>query len=770
MATQLKVIQTFMKSLDTTNKKGSAAIDEAIRACSSFKNTQAVINKMVSDCKSYNAADKTNGWENFLLEKIGINLDNRDTGAITGSDAGGSKVKTAESIVPENISLKKFEGNSFKVNGYNLTVKLAGGGGKNATPKEITFNDLKNSDQKFIWQSLYTYWMNGGLDLVAQSYGNNFSFKSENKPDFNTLYIIFDNEDTSRRARTLSGPNTAKECKITPELHINMKFFSNLSGSSGGNSDGEAHYLDRTIAHELTHALMMDNVNYFFFLPQFIAEGTADLVTGIDDTRESFIIKLAKDSSLLKSYLNVNDTTSDSNYTYAAGYMFLRYLAKQASTQGKTFNNSTKNKSIVGGANDDTLKNSADNVTLTGGKGNNYFKNNGGNKVKILGGDGADQIYTYGSQTSINTGAGDDFVYLYKSASNVTLTAGTGNNEIHSVAQTARITTNSGNDYIWLYNSATKNTVHSGNGNDSIYSGAQVASINAGAGNDKIHLYSQAKNTTVNAGTGNDSIISYATNGIVYQYAKGDGNDTITGITAKDTLNISGSVYSTQASGNDLLVKVESGSLLLKGAKNTKFSIKGTLDGGNSSTTLTVTNSTKSPVNVGSTIKTIDATKRTTNVNIKGNALANSIKGGAGNDSIWGGAGNDTITGGKGNYKIYGETVMIISSTTQATIHSMAARAMTPFGAAQATIKFTAKATTINFTATQEMIRSMAARTMITSGAEKITTDLTAATAQIQFMAALATISSGDKPATTPLFIPTATATTLSTALKTATS
>ena len=71
--------------------------------------------------------------------------------------------------------------------------------------------------------------------------------------------------------------------------------------------------------------------------------------------------------------------------------------------------------------------------------------------------------------------------------------------------------------------------------------------------------------------------------------------------------------------------------------------------GSSNSTTLNVINSTKSPVTAGSTIKTINASTRTTAVKITGNSLANSIKGGSAADTLIGGKGNDTLTGGKGN-------------------------------------------------------------------------------------------------------------------------
>ena len=86
----------------------------------------------------------------------------------------------------------------------------------------------------------------------------------------------------------------------------------------------------------------------------------------------------------------------------------------------------------------------------------------------------------------------------------------------------------------------------------------------------------------------------------------------------------------------------------------------------------TLDNSFKSSVTIGSTIKIVDASKRTKSVKVTGNALSNTIQGGnnkdtlsggkgndkllgsAGNDSLSGGYGKDTLDGGTGNDKLFG--------------------------------------------------------------------------------------------------------------------
>ncbi|MBQ9480088.1 MAG: hypothetical protein IJU71_11120, partial [Selenomonadaceae bacterium] len=111
-----EVIQAFMRSLDNTTLKGQAALNEAVRACSNFNGIDDLINQFVADCRSAASGDA------FLRDYCGIDLSNNDTGAISGYDAGGSTVKTAESIVPESGSMQTFTGTSFTVKGLTVTV------------------------------------------------------------------------------------------------------------------------------------------------------------------------------------------------------------------------------------------------------------------------------------------------------------------------------------------------------------------------------------------------------------------------------------------------------------------------------------------------------------------------------------------------------------------------------------------------------------------------------------------------------------------------
>ncbi len=890
MASQQDVIKAFMKTLDATSSRGSDAIDEAVQACSNFKNAEELIARIVADCKSYNG----NGVA-FLKEKCGIILDNSDTGAITGKDAGGSTVKTEETIVPESVPLKNYTKNSFTVNGLTFTLE-----------DNTILSDKTKSKEKFIWQGLYTWWAPGALDLIKSSYGYSFTDKDVNFKKVTVKFV--DDSSTTWLAwndwsdRDSDGKSDGKIDKVT--LVINMRYYKNIDVTNpNGKSSSTDFYLDKTLAHELTHTLMHAKINYSYKLPGFIKEGMSELTIGIDNERTNDISYLAKNPDVLSKNLNLN-STSGSGYAYEAGYIFLRYLAKQGTISPMTrtkniindtsktrvtgtayadtitntganvtitalggndsINNSGAKASISGGAGNDTVRNTdrGTDVTIYGGAGNDSVLNSanakiyGGDdadtinntnlgvnaiiygdsgndsvlnsaKAKIYGGDDADTIAntnlganatlsgdggndyirtTDANNVSIDGGAGNDKIELLGSAkgltvkggagndtvsiaagssaliqyasgdgndsisgfgatdtlsisggthsttqsgsnvivtvdkgkvtlvgaaklsklnivgigptplkinnntakkkltgtslndtiyngtggTNVTISGGKGNDDLDSRGANVSISGGDGNDSIYnegakttvngdggkdsirnfsanskIYGGAENDTIYNGTGgnyvtisgdtgNDDVNSRGNNVSIGGGAGNDSIYV--DGAKVTVNAGTGDDSVRNFADN-VLFQYANGDGNDSISGFGANSTLSISGGSYTSVKSGSNVIFTVGKGKItLVDAAKLSKLNVKGTLSGGgsSSSTLMTVTNSTKSPVTIDSAIKTVDAKKRTTEVRIIGNALDNSIYGGSKNDTIWGESGNDTIYGGNGEDSIFG--------------------------------------------------------------------------------------------------------------------
>lgn len=608
---QLSVIQAFMKSLDNTTKSGTKALDEAITACSSFKGIQDAIDHMVEDCNNASSA------EAFLKNYCGINLSNTDTGAITGSDAGGSKVKNYSSVVPESGSIKTFTGTSFSKNGLKVNVPLA-----------------SSDDEQRIINGLYTWWIEKALDLIEESYS--YSFNDSDATVKEITFYFADSLPNDWTAQTKPYYNNNKCSRL--EITLSMRYWGGLLDNYDGKSSyASKFYLDRTLAHELTHALMMAKVNYEYDLPLFVCEGLAELTQGADDRRSEDLLALAKNSSLIKQALVFSSSgatvTGLKSPSYSGGYLFLRYLAKQASTN---YPPKTNSKSITGTEGADDFNNTISGATISALGGNDWIYNTG-SKTKIVAGAGNDSIFNHVANVTIDGGAGADYIYNSSVASGVSITVGDGNDSIFNHGSNVTISGGKGNDYISNYAGKTKISMVGGAGNDSIFNNTGInVTISGDAGNDYINL-------------GSDN------SRVVMKYSKGDGNDTVYGYNNTDTIYISGEKYSTVNSGEDINIKVGSNTIYLKYAKGKKLNIKGTyMDLSKDSTVAVITNADSAVITVGSAIKTINAYSRTKAVFISANDNANTIIGGSGSNTIWGAGGNDWIGGGNGKDEIYG--------------------------------------------------------------------------------------------------------------------
>ena len=343
------------------------------------------------------------------------------------------------------------------------------------------------------------------------------------------------------------------------------------------------------------------------------------------------------------------------------------------------FNEIGNNVSINGGEGNDEIHSFGLNVTINGDSGDDIIGTGSFSSYNIINGDdGNDSIYSWGSNSTIAGGNGNDFIYNNSGWKYGSINGGVGNDEIHNHDDFVRIDGGDGDDRIWnevsgtpsgglgvyidagagndtLYNDGDDSTLIGGNGEDYIENWNANVFVDAGAGNDIIINNSSGNNSTIFSGTGNDYIDNRYTQNTLFKYISGDGNDIIKGFNSTSTLQIGNGTdtYFSQTSGEDIIVTVGKGKITLEGVANlSKVNIDGVY---NDPTLLTITNSTKSPVTVGSAVKTIDASTRTKAVKITGNSKANTISGGSKADTLYGGSGNDSIVGNAGNDKLFGE-------------------------------------------------------------------------------------------------------------------
>ena len=301
--------------------------------------------------------------------------------------------------------------------------------------------------------------------------------------------------------------------------------------------------------------------------------------------------------------------------------------------------NGTDNATVTGGNADDTVYNTGSGAMIIGYGGNDSLKSVNANYVTIDGGAGNDRIIntlsdgkyggTFGIRASLNGGEGNDYIY-------------------NAVGNSA--------------------TLIGGDGDDTLSDNAFYSRFIGGKGNDLIRLYK--------TGQGNDEVVYYNT---------GDGNDYVTGFdkTSKLIIDNGSGAYSTQKSGNDIIVTVDDSKITLEGAANlsrvriygaekkTAVLINNTLSG----STVTGTegddtiNNFVEEVTIsalgGNDLITNDGSGNETSINagagddtvLNNHAQEVSITAAEGNDSIYnsgnyltvdGGAGDDTITNDKG--------------------------------------------------------------------------------------------------------------------------
>ena len=696
------VIKNLVKAWTKTQLTGTAKLDESIRLCSHFSGIKDVINHMVADCKAAGDADT------FLKKYCGIILDNEDTGAITGWDAGGLTVKTAKDIIPETTPVQKL--NNYKKSSFvrdDVTINISSTG------------DTLTAKGKKVLDGIYSSWAEGALNLIEESYG-----------------VDFRTGDEINIALTPSASYWGQTVGDSVKINLGDTTFN-------GTNDYQGNGVDRTIAHEFTHVAQ----NFFMgTFPLFLEEGLADLTCGRDDKKTSTIKKLAGNATTLKKYLDLSTSgTSNSNY-YAAGFMFYRYLAKQAAD---AFNSSSsyawKDKILISGtskadfltgsgtkstikagAGNDTLTAHGDSMQVFGEAGNDTILTNG-ESISVSGGAGKDKIKNRGDQSLLLGGDGFDLIInggyweTERGGANVSISGGAGNDTIISHGSKSVLKGGDGNDKIYngyryyaptdyFYNandddfSGNGSTIFGGAGNDSISNIGDKVSIDAGAGKNSISNGNDyclgGASVKIAGGSDNDTITNYGGSYVTIQ--AGAGNDliknirtvdyrdysqttkqyetietifpervTISGGKGNDTIISDGSkvlIKYTSGDGNDLIKGFNSTSTLsiaggaystTKSGKNILVAVdagKITLQGAASlsavnitgTKALLVTNSTKSPVTVDAATKVIDASTRTKAVKITGNALANSIFGGSKNDTLIGGKGNDSLWGNGG--------------------------------------------------------------------------------------------------------------------------
>ncbi|MBR2518565.1 MAG: hypothetical protein IKE46_02075 [Selenomonadaceae bacterium] len=386
MSTSVDTMKKFFNvlklySYDTTTD-AITILDQAVRTVSHFASLQDAVNHFLIDIAN-TTATTGNPWQSLYQTcgiAIGADYDfSVDTGSASGYNAGMGVVKNAQDIVPENALLTQFSvpasgsttyhtytGNDGRSFSYAITYPsnllevvdvatspLDENGYADSTFAQKTYlqagqsystlNDNNQPDRTQPAESIVTsiqtvmtgvesFWADQSLKLIYDTFGLDFNGK--------VLTIAF---GVNQKSLAETGP-IAGDIGLTasvPANNIVMLIDSVVNTPidaadpngntyvAGGSASG---YLDRTIVHELVHATMQASGTMKNGMPEFVTEGLAELIHGVDDysgLRTTAMLELAADSERLAAAVPFKEGTMTHD-AYPAGYMFMRYLLHQS--------------------------------------------------------------------------------------------------------------------------------------------------------------------------------------------------------------------------------------------------------------------------------------------------------------------------------------------------------------------------------------------------------------------------------------------------------
>ncbi|MCV6587446.1 MAG: flagellinolysin [Marinobacterium sp.] len=163
--------------------------------------------------------------------------------------------------------------------------------------------------------ALQTYWLPEAEYLIEEHFG----LTGKGKP----IELNYENDPASTYAASVSSRdyNAATDEFDRFILNINLAAFPDVSLPDGGKTDW---VLDRTIAHEMVHAVMRANMGMVPATPNevpgWFTEGTAQLIEGGDDDVARILRNPAHTAATLMTHLKTTPGSPAPPSDVAAGY------------------------------------------------------------------------------------------------------------------------------------------------------------------------------------------------------------------------------------------------------------------------------------------------------------------------------------------------------------------------------------------------------------------------------------------------------------------
>lgn len=359
---------------------------------------------------------------------------------------------------------------------------------------------------------------------------------------------------------------------------------------------------------------------------------------------------------------------------------------------------------LTGNALNNTITGNANNNIIHGGDGNDYLIGNGGNN-KLYGENGNDTLTSTDGFDTLDGGAGNDTFMVNSNTDTIDGGEGTDTvlasedfnftNDMSNVENlTANYTLSEGHTRgLILTGNTSANIITGGAGNDTLNNGAGagIDTLIGGAGNDdyyvnnsdavidetkSIYYAKKRRMISVDAG-GTDSVYSTATSytlgaNLENLYAADNNDTTLAGNNLNNTIEgNNGANLLIGGAGNDTLIGHGGADTLRGGTGDDTYyymgngtiidekidisvKIKGKsvatqVDAGSVDTVISSVDYT-----LGENLENLTASNAVMNVNLTGNALANTITGNIFNNILTGGDGNDFLVGGDAEDTLYG--------------------------------------------------------------------------------------------------------------------
>lgn len=321
------VVKNNMPAKQTLNKlnKNSKALSKSLK-------------KVASGMKINSAADDASGFS--ISEKMRVQIRALDQ-ANDNTQNASSLLRVADGALSNTVDIMR----TMKEKAINAANDTNTDEDRAIIQKEldqfidqvndnanVTFNgryifdggaDKTYSTEQMINAALYSEWIPNSLESIKNSIGLDFA----NSNGVKEMGVYFSNESGNTLAYVTNWSSGGKATELA--MTVNMNFYNNLDKDdvNGKSSTPGSGYLDRTIVHEMTHAVMASNITDFNKLYSCITEGAAEVVHGIDDARKSDILTFASSGGGINANLDKDPDAADVVKHYAGGYVMYRYMA-----------------------------------------------------------------------------------------------------------------------------------------------------------------------------------------------------------------------------------------------------------------------------------------------------------------------------------------------------------------------------------------------------------------------------------------------------------